>query len=358
MEERTKTMAANTGGDKILYVRVPSAKKDALDDIARDENQSASKVVNRLIEYLVESTTAQRQALLGGKTAEEGAVNIISHLMMRQSWADHAFNHKRWTWACEEYMHLARMSEEGNAPGTWRLAQYKLGYCWIEIGIDLQSKAIELRKDEGDTTAHNHRVRELFNAAEWAMRASIAFNRRYYKYKGQEAQPAEYHAVVQYNIACTWALLAKSRIERELEGRDIEVRRTRSEDLGGLWPLWPLPEKWEESIDGSKWSGLVEETLRCLTELAQGNGRGEHTTSPADRAFLLELAKKDADLAFIRDANALRGRFSDAITTRGDDDMLAAFKKSRALVEPYVRDDLPDIDEVLREVDQKVGDGE
>ena len=334
-------MTANTAGDKVLYVRVPARNKEDFDDIAKRHKQSASKLVNRLIEYLIKSSVAQQQAIIGGRTAEEKAVDTISHLMMRQSWADHAFSHRRWTWACEEYMELARMSEDGAAPGTWRLAQYKLGYCWIEIGIELQSRAIEAAEDK-------NRI-ELFDAAEWAMRASIAFNRRYYKYKGQRAQSSEQHAVVEYNIACTWALLAKARIERELHGQGVGMKgaRKKAEAGGETWPLWPLGQGWEERVAGRKWRGLVEETLGCLNKLAEENEGDEEITPPRDRAFLLEFANRDPDLRFIGGTAGYSEKL-DAITRLGEWDILAAFERSRALVERYVRDDMPDVDEVLR----------
>ena len=338
-------MTSNSRGDKVLYVRVPLDRKLALDAIARAEKQSASKVMNRLIDYLVESTTAQRQAIIGGRTAEEGAVNTISHLMMRLSWADHAFNHRRWSWACEEYMDLARMSKESNAPGTWQFAQYKLGYCWLEMGIALQSKAIECRDESGLT----HEVKEMFDAAEWAMRASIAFNRRYYKYEGQRARAAAHHAVVQYNTACTWALLAKARIERASETQNIQQRQSEVEERGGeLWPTRPLPEEWEQNVDGGKWNGLVDETLRCLADLARGNEEGWDAGPPG--AFLCELAKSDPDLDFIRNSDSLRERFTEAIATHGHADLVAEFRRSRGVVERYVVEDMPDIEAMLRRV--------
>lgn len=354
-----ETIGNGKGGDKVLYIRVPVDIKQELDTIARQRAQPASKVVNRLVEYFVRSTDAQREAILEGN--EKGAVNKISHLMMRQGWADHAFNQGRWTWACEEYLELATMSKgkEGNAPGTWRLAQYKLAYCWIEIGIDLQSKAVEYRNNvlqrgragsAGSAEKHKKKVAELFDAAEWSIRASIAFNQLYYEYEAREEGDVEYHAVVQYNIACAWALLAKGRIERALDNQILKVRKQEPEHAAedGTLQSGPWPSGWQEQIAKDDWTGLADEALKHLAELAE-HPDTDPPAPPSNRAFLFELANKDPDFAFVARDRELRERFEKIVMPRiSSEDVLGAYKKCRALVESTIADMLPDVDAALR----------
>ena len=192
----------------------------------------------------------------------------------------------------------------------------------------------------------------ICDAVEWSIRASIAFNKLYYEYEAREEDDAEYHAVVQYNIACAWALLAKGRIERALDNKILKVAQPEPEgaaegggngDQGGPWPIG-----WQEQIAKDDWTGLADEALKQLADLAE-HPDTDPPTPPSNRAFLFELANRDEDFEFVKRDGELKERFEKIIMPRiSSEDVLGAYKKSRALVENTIADKLPDVDAVVR----------
>ena len=143
---------------KPIFIRLSAETKDRLDDISKNSQRSVTKIVNRVLDYFVNSLNeGERRQIIEGVSSWAMAVGKSSSLVEGVEWASHALSTRqfgvggeehKWLWACEEYRRLAAQSEAERAQGTWKLAQYKLGFCCFNIGNILIDKAVAYRNQQ------------------------------------------------------------------------------------------------------------------------------------------------------------------------------------------------------------------
>ncbi len=351
--------------DSTLYVRVTSEIKDALVAIGDREDKSQAFIVSRILADFLRYPETEQHDIIHG-TGSGTTIAETSDLLMRLTWADHAFTAQLWTWACEKYMWLAEKSSE-RAPSVWAFAQYRLGYCWNKIAGDLSQEAVELRDHHLRTQARDRitsqfgvalesseqtihlvmnsplsqdtvelagndlkRFHELFDAADWAVRASIVFHERFLA-REERIKQHDVLDLVTYNNSCNWMLRAqfvaeKDRITKTLPG----ALYSHKAPLASTEETPPFTDRIPE--DAQKYihrafTGIEELYNRHQT--AAPRFVGEVIEDPAT---LLSVAASDPDFALVRSHRRFRKYLRDA------KDGLAEYKRIRDNCEPRVKE--------------------
>ena len=357
------------GGDATLFVRVPSKVKAEIEEKVKTAGKSQAFVVGRILEDFFSLPAADQDEILQ-KIGDRTTMGMISEMVMRLTWADHAFGVGRWTWACEEYAALAKLTSD-NAPDTWALAQYKLGYCWNKIGRELLAGAIDFRhkkllarskllgelrnervhgqlytslssvviKLDGDELL---RFVGLLDAADWSIRASIAFHERYYE-KGHERE--EPHcALIEYNNSCNWALRADLSMEKEMTKMtfaEIEMFEDKKNRAVSARHLRDVSSKREGNIGGRTWE-FAQKALEGLESLRSMEKSHWVTPPVEDPTFLVTAARRDPDFDFLQRHPKFREAFYKY--TGDDEDILNSYKEARKKCEREIEKHVDEID--------------
>ena len=315
----------------------------------------------------------------------------ISEVVMRLTWAEHAFGLRRWTWACEEYTELAKLTSK-NAPDTWALTQYKLGYCWNMIGKDLLEEAINFRHEKLLDRAFelqfkiseklntlldlpNREVRDnvefpenrqldanfsnavvklddkessrfvnLLEAADWSIRASIAFHERYYK-EGPERGERRC-ALIEYNNSCNWALRANLLMETEITEMTLAEIKKLSEEK----EKHAVAAQHVQAVSNKRGKNIEERIEKFAREALNGlkSLRREptsYTTPPVeDPTFLVTAARRDPDFNVLQRHSKFKEEFK--YYTSDDNDILNSYKEARGKC--------VEIEEYVKEIDRRI----
>lgn len=330
-----------------IYARVDAEDKQWLRErVAKEKgNWSENAVISQLLKHFKALPEKAQQDIMAG----QGALTSAGVLMGRVSWLQHAFGQKFWAWSLDECYELASVSElVQDAYEIWRFAQYRAAFCWLEIAIQLRREAIRLRSSES--------WNNLYEAAEWAVCASIVHNRRHSAGKPQEKDvfnKQSSHPLIAYNLACGMSLRAQYCIERSLgpeatyfEGPSKEFQeqdRKKTEEQLKEWDK--IPEDWREQLSAklkerfeefaSKVSATASEAMK---ELAQLTTAENLDASPRDTGFMVRYAPHDPDLAFLRFDKAFKKSFTDWQPVDGAEPvLLRAFANAQKNVPNDVR---------------------
>jgi hypothetical protein len=269
-----------------LYSRVAETHKKFMKETADSMGLAENQLVIRLIENLMHLKASSKEDFLDFLNGR-GGTHKASEMLERMSWATHAFEKRHFAWAIEEYQ---RLSEEApRADGVFRLAQYKLGYCWAEIADQLRLYAME----------HGGAVWDpAFDAADWALCAALFYNARYSntnKDDEPDLSKDPSHSVVEYNLACTWALRAQYGVERSLRGKARETRRKQ------LLRLRPAKASQENLPRSKKVDPVIAEfQQRAMRHLSKLSTRAPSKEPPTDAGVLIRRTETDADLSLLR----------------------------------------------------------
>ena len=355
---------ANASGDKIFYVRVPAGLKAKLEEAkTKHGEESVAYMVQRILEYFSEQESEKQQQILEHPVPDSIAVVRTSGLIKQLAWADHAFGQKRWTWAAEEYLKLAEISSKLDALGTWELALYKSAYCMYDIANELRKdaviyyheswKALKDEKDEEVEEKAKKHLDRLFGMADQAAEAGIKLNEQ----QGEKSQGEKYpHTVVSFNIACGWAIRAACHVQRIRSQEDLLTSDRRRPSLLNDWlkllnterkddelRTSLLPEGWRELLEKEDKDKVERHATQALDSLRDVVGKkserdrqGEKV--PQNNTFLIDLARKDLDLEFLREDKFYSERLREAITKNDtSSDMLVSCEELIKRVEKVLK---------------------
>ena len=288
-----------SGKSEVIYLRVPSSIKSILDTIAKDRlgERALSRLVNRILLHFTKLGPEEQGRVLGPD--DFSASDTIASV--HQSWAEHAFVKGHWEWACEEYLRLLEIFEKAQTHhrGAWKFAQFRLGYCWTEVALALIEAAVE-RRSEFSKTSDFVQVEGMFEDAHAALDMGLYF---YTHYGDHEHNPSD--AVVRYNMACIYSLMAEAEAKAVCKcssiitvDRLVKGEHGRPEGWGDFEKHWNdkacAINKGKDARD--KIDGWVGESLLILEELREELGRDPNSGYD----FIFRLAKRDPDLAFLR----------------------------------------------------------
>jgi hypothetical protein len=326
-----------------IYVRVDAEEKQWLSErVKSEEGWSQNLVISQLLRHFRSLPEQEQREIMAS-----GGASIVSKagtLMEREAWLQHAFGARFWVWALEEALKLAKDSEAFHAPGTWKFAQYRAAYCWLDIGIELRCDAIRsLSRETWEA---------LFDAADWALCASITFNRRYSAGLGGRNLNTIKHPLVALNLACAQSLRAQYLVEKYLGPDSKSVARAsralneqkelkRSEASEGQ-----LHHNWMDEIRKKNASLPIEQIQRevitrateAMTSLKTLKGRFDEP--PMDRQFLLRHASIDADLEFLRDDPSFAAEFRSLLSTDDEHSLLKTFRSAQDLLTIDVKQEI------------------
>lgn len=316
----------------VIYLRVPASVKAKLDDLTpvhMGEGRRLSHLLNKvLLKFTDLDLTDQKTFLHSGDPATS-----FDAASVHQSWAEHAFIKKHWEWACEEYLKVWEFSHRmpPRYRGTWKFAQFRLGYCWTEVAIALQNEAVYERRQLSEGADLSGVVR-TFKDVKDALTMALRFYENY-EYEDRAAEQEEghqaqsrghpSHAIVRYNMACIRSLMAESKAQEVCECRDLIEIDKKTEGQSGEPKGRSSFQRHltnckintnraaREEIDAHVSSAMdTIEDLRRAIEEDPTSGYG----------FIFRTARRDPDLAYLR--NAEWGRFHVATghtaTTTGD----------------------------------------
>lgn len=309
-----------TAKTSVIYLRVPADVKRKLDDLATDRMgvRGLSRLINKVLLHFANLDTMNQNSVLDGGSSSSPAGMGAVH----QWWGAHAFLKEEWEWACQEYL---KLSEVSTSRDVRKFAQFRLGYCWIEVALALKNRAIEHRTSP---LLDLYRVREIFDEVRESLVASLTFYMAYIR----EEKPGQARAVARYNVACLWALMAESLAQLNCECTDgfLDVDVEMDED--GKQRGWKeFREHWNRctvSKVRKRVDKFADKSLNTIRELKR-----EASSSMDGHDFLFRLAGKDRDLAFLR--LAYWGEFKEAITLP-DSDAGDAYKKILKKTKPTV----------------------
>ena len=248
------------------------------------------------------------------------SVQKAAALVERLAFGDTAFAKKHWAWAIEEYQLLD--SQAGQAVGAWRVAQYKLSYSWSEIAAELRLFAIENRDDKDV----KRRWGEIFDAADWALCASLVYSRRHADGIGLIAEDSK-HPVMAFNAACVWSQRAQYGVERLIGdaivssgGREVKVVATskRSKTISWKRQLQKDPAALKR----------VEACYAQAMDKLRSLSASRYGQPPRDVGFLLRLAQTDVDLSFFRESESFDIWMSEHRSSKSILDTFSALRES------------------------------
>ena len=312
----------------VIYLRVPSSVKAELDDLTpvhMGEGRRLSHLLNKILLRFTDLDLNDQRSFLqsAGPAASFDAASV------HHSWAEHAFIKKHWEWACAEYLKVWEFSQRmpPRYRGTWKFAQFRLGYCWTEVAIALQNEAVYERKQKTEGADLSGIVR-MFRDVKDALDMGLRFYGHYEDEDNDEGRPAELaghpsHAIVRYNMACIWSLMAESRAQEVCECRKlIEIDKGTKGGSGepeGRDDFLRHLESCKINSTRTAREEIDENTSKALDMIeALREGIGDDPTS--SYGFIFRLARHDPDLAWLR--NAKWKKFSVATahtaTTTGD----------------------------------------
>lgn len=122
-----------------FFVRLETDLKDWLNQYVEIKGRPFNNtyIINKILRYFKNASPDEQAAMMGMQLPAVASVGRLSEIM---AWADHAFRADRWEWAIETYYKL--LEESRGALGYERFAHYKIGFCWLEIALDLRQEAI------------------------------------------------------------------------------------------------------------------------------------------------------------------------------------------------------------------------
>lgn len=327
-----------------IYARVEDEDKAFLKELAgKEAGWSENFIIERMIHHLRDLSTANRyddiRALLS--TTGTGTFFTAGELMEGLAWGQHAFTHKRWGWAIEQYRRLEDQSNKAGALGVWRFAQYQMAYCWLDVGLQLRQVAIQSKSSTNWDA--------LYGAADWALCASIAYNERHSQNphlgKMNHRNP---HPVVVFNIACGWSLRAQYEVERNLghespliigmrqaveaEVKAQESKREQANSLDGWRAELAKSNKRLSNFVERKASNLAGKAIDALRNLIQGDS----TEPPTDIGFLMRLAREDSDFFVLRSDEHWCNDFNEVLNKSTVGSELNEFEKLKGMITPDV----------------------
>ena len=303
------TMTAQKRSE-VMYLRVPSEVKSDIEQLAESRygGRRFTTIVNDLLRYFLDiGNPALQDEILGYEST-----TLRADATVRQAWADHAFLRGHWEWACDEYLELAKMSDESS--GTWRFAQFRLGYCWTEVALELKRRALVQRRNS--RSGRTDDVKAMFEEVHEALSLGLTF----YKWYNEKDPPGRGRAVVEYNMACVYALMAESLAQASCECEDvleIDRRAGIAQSSPAEKPAAKQAEEQAEEQAEKQAQKRANEYKEHMRRCEAGKGPSTEIKEFADGAldilerlkekvndggydFMFEYVLTDTDFAFLR----------------------------------------------------------
>ena len=314
---RTKGRSLST-----VFAKIDPDLRRRFTEVAQQEGRTEKEIIETLIRNLVGLDKAERTTLLRG---EEPPLQGVARTIELIHWGDHAFAKKRWSWYSLVYLKLAE--EATQSAEIRRLALYQLGHAFTHIGVNLRREVYDqwtqwIKGTPESLDANRLIWEEYSDAIITAFRTALGYNLKFLE--------LGHHGGLRFNSACVRSVIALSEVERVLPLRSEWLgmlaewtRLTVQGDLGpedrDRWQEWE--RRWDQFGDpvagwrkevGDKKERIerlvsalalgtiadMDEMIKDIATVGQSNGRNH--VIPSDPGELIQLAKEDAELQFLR----------------------------------------------------------
>lgn len=283
----------------VIYLRVPTAVKDSFNDfIEKNEQFDKGDVFTALWNYFSSTTEIAKKSIIQGTYKDP--MKIFSRILVTKSWADHAYDNKRWSWALELYEELEKLSYESE--DLTEYIRYKQLYCLAEIAWSLRNSAI---KKDGESWEDLFKY--AFVAIDKAIHMSLELKGSISSrppHNGSTILPA-----VLFGLACCLSIKCVLLVENSLGSANVYIRNICSNLESSKNEDWYGQQEGEWAEIGSGWrtelakerkltmeiNYLAKEAMAALEKLRQ-----TIASSREQALWLVQLVESDPDLVFLR----------------------------------------------------------
>ncbi len=288
---------------KGIFVRLGPESKQILEKAA--ENRTYAEVIEKLLEFYGMQEDGLQQGILSGKIINPS--KDFEDLLALTQTAQHAFENKRFYYAAKTYQAIAKNLDQAaySSNDLREVCNYRSAHCWIRISYDLRSEALKKGQVRSYTIATN------------ALETALKYLRGL-----RDGEDPLADLIKHYNMACCYSLQAQYEVESKL-GTDAknfralrEAEGKPSEQTADIWE--GIGETWrnnsdkadEEIVNGYAIRGQKE--LDMIYQFASSSKSTSVSSLINERMWIVEAAKKDSDLIFMRaDRDVWSPKFDD-----------------------------------------------
>jgi len=240
----TRRQTTSPTDDRVsVFVRI-SEKATRILKEASKAPRTKGMVIEALLEnFNREQNPERKEQILKGQLhdpfKEQGA------LLELRSWAEHAFQNKRYVWAGGMYEMLA--NHPSSSQGLKNICNYRLSICLIRLSYEIREEAL------GEPESKNPIEKDIYGLALDVLDRAIRYTITLQSRLGAELGFPK--LVLYYNLASCHSLKAQYLVERELD------LKTNSGFIGALRQAGRQPELKEKAwvSIGETWRGLINE---------------------------------------------------------------------------------------------------
>jgi hypothetical protein len=263
-----------------IFARIDPRAKAILEEAA--SGRTYADVIERLLAYYEKQDEDVREKILEGH--DVNPLKESEKLLAQLSRGQHAYEEKRHYYAAKIYTDLvATLSSPGSSRDLLEFCKYRLGHCWIELAYVVRDEALrdDSQRKDGLTSGNLYEIAlQALDAALDPLR-EISDNRRDLT-----------SLVAHYNIACCCSLKAQYMVEAKLDSKDRDLLREGDtlKHWNTIGETWGMKYGKDTVVDGWAKDALKElENIHSVEDDSQG-----------DLDWIVEMAKRDADLIFLR----------------------------------------------------------
>lgn len=286
-----------------VYVKISQRAREILDAAAIPPRTRAT-VIEALLESLAKERDPIKERILSGESPN--TLREHGELLELRSWAEHAFQNKRYVWAAGMYRILA--SHPSSSEGLRNICDYRLSVCLIRLSYEVRKEALER---DVDKESYELALKTLDSAVNYTIQLRDRLQRHLLFPK----------LVLYYNLASCHSLEAQYIVESELEPGSDEIKRllrAKNEDekeevwqtIGQDWRIKQEARNVDRhkasNIPGQRPRDVESEASKAFDDLQQifpVLSHGRTVSDPellSERIWLVDSTLKDEDFIFLR----------------------------------------------------------
>ena len=282
-----------------VYVKISQRAREILDAAAQPPRTRATVIEALLESYDKQANPRIKRDMLDGQSTSE--LIEQGELLQLRSWAEHAFENKRYFWAGGMYKSLA--NHPASPEGLKNICDYRLSLCLIRLSYDVREEALQ---ESVDPESYDLALRTLDRAITYTSQLRDRLSRDLLLPR----------LVLYYNLACCHSLKAQYMVERELDSGSDEIKRLREakkdeKEKAAVWRT--IGQDWRQKlkskgVDEQRDRDIDVEAGKAFNDLQQilpvlANGKtlaDPDLALSSERIWLVDSTLNDEDLIFLR----------------------------------------------------------
>ena len=290
-----------------VYVKINQRAREILDAAAIAPRTRATVIEALLESYDKELDPVVRGRILSGQNPN--ALKEHGELLQLRSWAEHAFQNKRYVWAGRMYRILA--NHPSSSEGLKNICDYRLSLCLIRLSYDVREEALAQERWV-DKESYYVAIQTLEKAISYTRQLRDRLDRDLLLFP---------KLVLYYNLASCHSLKAQYMVESELDPESPEVERlhkVKKYDVEGKADVWKtIGQTWRDKQQQRNVDSEASKALDALQEIFPLLSHGKTLPDPdqmdldlsSERIWLVDLTLTDEDFIFLRSDKLCKGEF-------------------------------------------------